>query len=275
MEWVRLHEASQPIQYHRNKKLTHFFDQMNKEDLIAVFKDTQAQVENQTVLGNSVTTKHEVSEISTVTNNGYDTVVKTINADTVSAAREYAGLGKTCVLNMASAKHAGGGVVNGAKAQEECLFRCSNLFETVVQEYYPLSYLEGLYTTDAIFFKDAEYKNIVPFAVDVATVAAVNLNPNARYDDQRASYEVDNYEKVTRDKIRLILYLANQNHCENIILGAWGCGVFKNDPTTISKLFKEVVDEHKGCFKNVIFAVINDHNSAGDNYTIFDATFNA
>ena len=56
--------------------------------------------------------------------------------------------------------------------------------------------------------------------------------------------------------------------CETIVLGAWGCGVFKNNPETIATLFKEVIEEGTTT-KNVVFAVINDHNSFADNYSIF------
>jgi uncharacterized protein (TIGR02452 family) len=246
---------------------------MNKNELISVFEDTVTLVETGQIKTNSVTTKHNTSERDIVVNQYVDTNIHTLNSDTVNAAFNYSMLGKTCVLNMASAKKAGGGVRNGAKAQEECLFRCSNLFETVTQDFYPLDYNEMLYTKDAVFFKNNEYELITPFTVDVVTVAAVNLNPNARYDDNK-QYEVDNYEKVMKDKIRTMLYLANANGCENVVLGAWGCGVFKNDPQLVANMFNEIVREHKGCFKNVLFAVINDHNSAGDNYDVFRQTFN-
>jgi uncharacterized protein (TIGR02452 family) len=245
---------------------------MNRNQLIEVFQDTKASAE----LGNSITKKHTtdlLNEVEMVAN--YDEMnVQTINSDTVSAASIFSKLGKTCVLNMASAKKAGGGVANGAKAQEECLFRCSNLTTTVVQDFYPLNYNEALYTTDATFFKDRNYNNIDPFTVDVVTIAAINLNPNAHYDDIIA-FEKQHYRIITQDKIRLMLLLANMNKCENVILGAWGCGVFKNNPSTISDMFHKVINnEFKGCFKNVIFAVINDHNSEGDNYSTFANRFN-
>jgi uncharacterized protein (TIGR02452 family) len=72
-------------------------------------------------------------------------------------------------------------------------------------------------------------------------------------------------------KIKLMLSLAYLNNCDNIILGAWGCGVFKNDPQTIANFFHEilVLEEYKYMFNKVIFAVINDNNSVGNNYEIF------
>jgi uncharacterized protein (TIGR02452 family) len=245
---------------------------MNKNQLIEVFEHTIA---NATV-GNSVTKKYTTDVLAKIASEvRFDEMnIQTINSDTVSAAQIFSKLGKTCVLNMASARKAGGGVANGAKAQEECLFRCSNLTSTVSQNFYPLKYDEALYTTNAVFFKNKEYNMIEPFIVDVITIAAINLNPNAHYDDE-VQYEKDNYREITMEKIRHMLLLANNNKCENIILGAWGCGVFKNNPLTISDMFHEVINrEFIGCFKNIMFAVINDHNSAGDNYNVFFDRFN-
>jgi uncharacterized protein (TIGR02452 family) len=250
---------------------------MNRNQLIEVFQDTMRLVEFGNIATMSSTRKHDFQTITNFSKGvglSQNPVIKTISSDTVSAAEIYSKLGRTCVLNMASAYHAGGGVVNGAKAQEECLFRCSNLYETVVQDFYPLKTTEALYTRDAVFFKDKDYNPITPFKVDVVTVAAVNLNPNAHYDENR-DYEIANYNDVMLDKIRLILHLAVENGCENIILGAWGCGVFKNDPEDVSKMFSDVIsNQFMHSFKNIIFAVINDHNSAGDNYKTFDKHFN-
>lgn len=246
---------------------------MNKVELINVFIDTMEMVNSKTINTNSITSKHVVSEYTINSNNSICNI-QTINSDTVSAALEYSKKGKTCILNMASAKRPGGGVVNGAQAQEECLFRCSNLFETISENFYPIKHSEGIYTSDAVFFKDRYYNNINPFTVDVVTIPALNLNPNAKYDDLNI---ISDYDILMKDKIRLMFHLASKNGCRNIILGAWGCGVFKNNPIDVANLFQEVILEKKSrispsysdCFDNIIFAVINDHNSVGNNFDIF------
>jgi uncharacterized protein (TIGR02452 family) len=161
---------------------------------------------------------------------------------------------------MASYKRPGGGVINGARAQEECLFRCSNLGHVIPNDFYPLQDNELLWTKDAVFFKDFNYGYMQDVHVDVVTIAAINLN------DQK----VNNYEELTKNKIRLMLSMAIKNDIDNIILGAWGCGVFGNEPGRMAKMFKDVLDEGYDCiFDNVIFAIINDHNSVGNNYDEF------
>ena len=169
---------------------------------------------------------------------------------------------------MASYKHPGGGFKNGARAQEECLFRCSNLIHVVPESHYPLKTKECLYTENAVFFKDFYYDYMDQVFVDVVTIAAINLNDDAKYDDSQKDLD---YINVTKNKIRLMLSLAIKNDVKNIILSSFGCGVFKNDPQIMSNLFHEILirEGYSNYFNNVVFAIINDHNSVGDNFDIF------
>lgn len=231
---------------------------MSELNLVSVFKDT---LEISTDIPPGITNKHSIQEIikpvgDEVTNVSVD------NLDTVSAIQKWSILGKTCALNMASPKKPGGGVRNGARAQEECLFRCSNLITSISKDLYPLSDFDCLYTTKSTFFKDKDYKHIDKLNCDVITIAAKNLSNSQIEND---------YESITKDKIRLMLSLPYLHGVDNLILGSWGCGVFNNDPNEIAQYFKSIIfDENYGSlYKNIIFAVINDHNSVDNNYKIF------
>ena len=239
------------------------------KNLVDVFQDT---LENSKNLTDSTTSKHTFDEILPAKLTMFKPNISVINTDSVSAVVEYSKLGKTCVLNMASYKRPGG-VHNGARAQEECLFRCSNLIQVVPTSFYPLEVNEALYTKDAIFFKDKEYDYMEPVVCDVITIAAINLNENVKYDPVQ---NLTDYRKITKDKIRLMVSLAAQNKVKNLILGAWGCGVFNNDPTTMSQYFGEVLvgEGYSVDFDNIVFAIINDHNSVGNNFDIFNNQFN-
>lgn len=191
--------------------------------------------------------------------------------DTVSALAKYVNNGKTAVLNMASHKRKGGGVERGAMAQEECLFRCSNLF-TIPDEFYPLAMNEFVYTHQAVFVKGGDYGTIWPMDADVITMAAPNLNKENKNCN---AHEVEGiYEDIMKKKINAMLDVAASNDCDNIILGAWGCGVFKNDPATVARLFKDILETKRYLFEKIVFAVINDKNSVGNNYQIFEETLN-
>ena len=244
-------------------------------NLISVFQDTLQYCDE--LDNNSDTKKYNFSNITPDPLTGLKENISVFNSDSVSALVKYHQSGKTCVLNMASHKRPGGGVYNGARAQEECLFRCSNLSSVIDTTLYPLEDDEAVYTQNAIFFKDVNYNYMSEVVCDVVTVAALRLygvldqNGNMSYESSNSEYR-----NITKNKIRLMLSLAAKNGVKNLILGAWGCGVFKNNPEVISGYFHEILvsECYSGSFNQVIFAVINDENSAGNNYEIFKRKFN-
>jgi len=253
---------------------------MKNETLIKVFEDTMKLVEDGAIETNSSTLKCDFSDINSEEETETPNIIVS-PLDSVSYIKENIE-GKTCILNMASYKRGGGGVRNGSNAQEECLFRCSNLFETVDQKFYPLKEDECLYTKDAVFFKDFYYNRMDPVIVDVVTIAAINLNKDSYYDFGANRWvdiledKDDNYINHTKDKIRLMLSVAEKNNVNTLVLGAWGCGVFKNDPTEMAEMFKQVLIDEKYAtkFKKVVFAIINDQNSVDDNYSKFSEVLN-
>lgn len=237
------------------------------KNLIEIYQDTLRLSKDMT---DSITTEHDFDDIIQPSKiEGIESNVYVINKDTVTVSTQLSKIGKTCLLNMASNKRPGGGVENGAIAQEECLFRCSNLSQTLSSDFYPILFNRCLYTKEAVFFKDFKYEYMSPIKVDVITIPAINLNSNLIKSTD------DTYESITKSKIRLMLSLAIKNDIKNIVLGAWGCGVFKNDPNTISTLFHEVlIDEnYHRSFENVVFAIINDSNSHSNNFSIFEKKF--
>lgn len=250
-----------------------------KEKLIKIYQDTKDICSSIPV---PITEKFNWIEDDIQGGNNYP--IKSGNIivepmDTVSALIKYSKLGKTAVLNMASSKRKGGGVENGARAQEEGLFRCSNLF-TIPDGLYPIGREEYIYTQDATFVKDFNYQEMTSIKADVITIPAINLN--SKSEDKSG---LGDYESEYLDRMFYMINSALINGCDNIILGAWGCGVFGNDPKIISELFKETLlgseDRHTDwipsslckMFNNVVFAVINDHNSVGSNYEVFKSTF--
>jgi uncharacterized protein (TIGR02452 family) len=249
-----------------------------KEELKQIFNDTKRFVELRHRGGS--TTKFDESSIKPISHY-LDPVIRVESIDSVSAVRKYGRLGSACVLNMASAKTAGGGVADGFTAQEECLFRCSSLSVSVTQDLYPLDGNVALYSNDICFFKDVDYEYNDAVIADVVSVAAVNLNINSKYDEETDIFidgmipKPKDYDDTMLKRIRLMCCLAIDNDVEYLILGAWGCGVFKNNPHDISELFHTVlISEGYGYFfRKVIFAVINDHNSVANNYEIFKERF--
>jgi uncharacterized protein (TIGR02452 family) len=216
----------------------------------------------------------------------YDTEVKVINQDCIYAAKDLIDKGfNPCVLNMASFSTPGGGVIKGSSAQEENIFRRTNIFQSLYQfhsigenygieqkeERYPLDYnFGGIYTPHVVVFKggsDTRYTLLEePFEIAVVSVSAVK-NPTLK-NGKLEPWVID----TTKSKIRQILDIALENGHDSLVLSAFGCGAYKTPPTEMAKLFKEVIESknYKGAFKVIHFAIINvastngSHNPEGN-----------
>jgi uncharacterized protein (TIGR02452 family) len=77
---------------------------------------------------------------------------------------------------------------------------------------------------------------------------------------QNQPQDMDKIDETLQIRKGKILGLAAYYGCDDLILGAWGCGVFRNDPATITKMFADfLLPEGKfwGRFKSVIFSVLD------------------
>ena len=184
------------------------------------------------------------------------------------------------VLNMASGSKPGGGVRHGAGAQEENLFRRTNLFlsmyqfATYAEEYgikrnekqYPLNRKTGgVYSPNITVFRSSESTGYEllnePFKISVISVAAIN-SPDLEEIDGKIKI-AEHLIEHEKEKIRTILRIGiNFNH-DSLVLSAFGCGAYKTPPKHMAELFKEVFeeDEFKNHFKLIVFAIIEDHNA--------------
>ena len=206
------------------------------------------------------------------------TEVEVVNDDCIIVAKSLKDSGfNPAVLNMASGRNPGGGVLNGAGAQEENIFRRTNLFLSMFQfapyaeEYgleksryqYPLDQNFGaVYTPDACVFRGPE-KDGYPlldecFNLSFISVPAVN-RPNLDGDGNLVAEEVVRIKNKMRTLFRIGLLKGH----DSLVLGAWGCGAYRNPPTQIARLFHEVMEEaeFKGKYRKIVFAIIEDHNS--------------
>lgn len=181
------------------------------------------------------------------------------NETTAQAAARLVSLGKDIVaLNFASARNQGGGFLSGAVAQEEDLCRASGLYACIKSK--PLFYNANImcddnYYTDGIiyspkvpFFRNEHGLFIdEPFMVSIVSAPAPNL---------RAAENVNEDFLIEKLLVRAtkILQVANENGHTNIILGAWGCGAFGNNPGMVANVFK-VALEQVPAFEHVCFAI--------------------
>lgn len=211
----------------------------------------------------------------------------------IEAAEEYVRQGKkVCVLNFASATNPGGGVVNGSSAQEECICRCTTLYpclnnDDLWTDFYkphrkaanPLYNNDCIYTPDICVFKsDINFPEPLPrdkwWKVNILTCAAPNLrerpsnpmNPHAGY--KQVKVTPTELETLLTYRIRRIFEVAVANENEVLILGAFGCGAFRNPHEIVGKVFCNVMQDHLGYFDTIEYAVYHTECEAA-NYEAF------
>lgn len=206
---------------------------------------------------------------------GHTTLISVKNKDCLYAAKELLTKGlKPIVLDMANGDHFGGGYLTGARAQEEDCCRRSGLSLAVdnrhglqTRNFYPLSQQSasaGLYVPSVPVFRAGADKGYLyldrPFNVAFGVIDAIN------------SPAIDNSGEIprlfpaetlrTREKIRTFFEMARQKGHDSVVFGALGCGAFRNPPGHIAEITLDVINkEFKHCFKEIVIAIIDDHNA--------------
>jgi len=260
---------------------------MGRDENIAVFKDTEKLCKTNPKLSESVK-KATASQKLILEGDHLPEQKKDIYKDAakviVSGKRTYEAAAAykenhVAVHNFASASNPGGGVVNGASAQEECLCRCSGLYfclnsPIMWDGFYkphrdahdPIHNDDIIYTPGVTVFKtDTASPQLMNesewYDVDVITCAAPNLRdqPSNRYNTGDGNKQVVMKDKdllaLHEKKLRRILEVVLSEGCDTVILGAFGCGAFQNNPEVVALANKNVIKDYLHAFKNIEFAV--------------------
>lgn len=263
---------------------------MSRFENIAVFEDTVSVCEKSSRLIESIKAsrktqifigeEEKLSDASKAARFEKEAEIIISKKRTFEAAQNYAKQGeKVAVLNFASSTNPGGGVVNGAGAQEECLCRISTLYFTLDTDenwkrFYephrkartPLHNDDILYTKNITVFKsDTTSPKLLPeskwYDVDVITCAAPNLreNPSNRYNsgdgDQRLILNNEELYSLHEKRDARIFDVASSQNIDVLVLGAFGCGAFMNDPKIVAKVMLNLAKKYAHSFKTIEFAV--------------------
>ncbi|MFD8643407.1 TIGR02452 family protein [Streptomyces zaomyceticus] len=171
------------------------------------------------------------------------------------------------VLNFASARNPGGGYLNGAQAQEEALCRSSALHATLLRApgYYAHHREErdAFYTDRVIHsprvpvFRDDRGAFLdEPFTVGFLTSPA----PNAGVVRRRTPELAGRLPAALASRAERVLETAAATGYRRLVLGAWGCGVFQNDPEQVAGAFTALLTgdgRFAGHFEEIVFAVLD------------------
>ena len=197
---------------------------------------------------------------------------------------------KIAVMNFANAFHAGGGVTKGSSAQEECLCRTSTLYpllyrknlrDTFYKHHYDLNTPKAtdslVYTEGVIICKtDEDLPKRMPkeewVRVDVITIAAPDLREksNKHAPLVNGGAYMNNAELFGYHVKRAIhmLTCAASKKADILVLGAFGCGAFENDPEVVARAYKIALHEFPKVFDKIEFAVYCSPKSSR-NYDVF------
>jgi uncharacterized protein (TIGR02452 family) len=190
------------------------------------------------------------------------TVIEVTEATSLSVARRHEAAGlRTLVLNFASATVPGGGFLNGERAQEEYHCRSSALFACQLngpmyafhlQQANALRSDAMIYSPDVPVFRDDAHKMLErPFKVAFISAAACDARDVAPLDQAKIPGAMG-------ARIVKVLAAAQANGHDALVLGAWGCGNFANDPALIAELFRQALHgPFRGAFRHVTFAIID------------------
>jgi uncharacterized protein (TIGR02452 family) len=211
------------------------------------------------------------------------TEIKVLNQTTFEALQQLShGAGHLACLNFASAKHPGGGFLSGAQAQEEALARSSALYACLLRasDYYE----RNRANRSAIYLDLVIFSPLVPFFRDdsgtlletpilASVISAPAPNAGAVADSEPGNMVL--LESALRRRAELVLQTAQGHGVEKLVLGAWGCGVFRNDPRMVARVFSELLSlagPFDGVFTEVVFAVF-DHSPGQATYKAFVDVF--
>jgi uncharacterized protein (TIGR02452 family) len=211
------------------------------------------------------------------------TVIEVTGEPSMRAARRLldGGAAEVTVLNFASARRPGGGYLGGARAQEEDLCRVSALYTTLLRapDFYAahradpdLAYSHRvIYSPGVPVYRDDRYRLLdEPYQVSFLTCAAPNAGAIAR----SRPGETSGIPQILTARAARVLAVAARHRGSALVLGAWGCGVFRNDPAQVAEAFRAnlALGPFAGVFDHITFAVL-DHAPGQPNLTAFRATF--
>ncbi|MEU7861042.1 TIGR02452 family protein [Nonomuraea sp. NPDC049141] len=198
---------------------------------------------------------------------GHRTSFEVTAEDSLQAARRLhlAGAERIAVLNFASARIPGGGYLGGAKAQEEDLCRNALLYPCLLQapDYYAahrdspdLLYSHRvIWSPDVPVHRDDDGQLLAePYPVSFLTCPA----PNAGQVLRREPSARNRIQRVLYQRAERVLAVAAHHGARQLVLGAWGCGVFRNDPHQVADAFHHHLTAGAAfstVFERVVFAV--------------------
>ena len=175
-------------------------------------------------------------------------------------------------LNFASAKNPGGGFLSGSQAQEESLARSSALYASLMKAW---DFYEQHRQNSSLLYSDSMIlsPNCPVFRDDAGNLLS-NIHhasfisaaaPNAGAVKDRSPDDLPRVPEVLETRAEYVLALAASQGYRHIVLGAWGCGVFRNDPGVVADVFMRLLGSSRwqNRFCRVLFSILDPSPEQG------------
>lgn len=232
--------------YEREQKALSWIERMEDE--------FPQEIEN-SILGAMVYNKY--SRIPSPLERSGNVSFEVTDLTTEKAILKYTRISSVAALNFASYKYPGGGFVKGSIAQEEALCHASSLYPVLSSERFAPEYEYnrshqngGLYNNWAIFTPDI----VFPSSGDWFDLADILTCPAPNYSAWKGQNQAL-YRQILVERIKFILDIFYTKKSKVVVLGAFGCGVFGNDPTQVAEIFRVLLEKYDYGFDRVVFAI--------------------
>ena len=306
--------SDQPIQWDREQMIARVAaPRLSSDDLVHIFRETQHAAHHGYTApsGRRVTIDpasvkamqegtnlfHRSPAVNSGLKNRFATEVRIVEQDSLQAAKTLVDQEKhPLVLNLANARSPGGGVRVGSRAQEESLFRCTNYDDGLNPKHNPYLARQlptnhkgkpryripevGCILTPFVTVIRGRTFTFLEESFQVTTLAsaAYDLNPDhwggARSSESPPSKPRYGFAKGTMKKIRAQLAVAANSGHTDLVLGAFGCGAFRNDPKVVSGIYRKLLEKaFPGVFQSITFAILGGSEKAQQNIDAFTAAF--
>ena len=259
---------------------------------ILTFEDTLAQYFSSTTLQRKVQLSQNEIELVCFTDNVINKETRLSNAritltrSSALAVAQKSIQKRTAILDFASATMPGGGVLIGSRGQEEDMCRYTTLYFNLNSDFLRENYYEKnrrdaclirrstcIYIPEVQIIKNPEspmtrFSEEQYLPIDVIVCAAPNLR---KVSEMPSKDELLTYHE---ERAKNIFQCAERHHISNLILGAFGCGAFRNPPEIVAEAYRNVLSVYGKSFDSIMFAFNcsseNDKNFLAFNHVLQD-----
>ena len=177
------------------------------------------------------------------------------------------------LLNMCSVSKLGGAVYKGMFAQEEEIYRSTNIFSKISDIHYPISNDQLLLTKNVKIIQCRSSKSYFDFInvkkekcfIDIISIPSLR-KPDVILKDNLEFYKNEEDFQIIYNKLESLFKTFILNNNIDIVIGAFGCGIYKNPINDVIKIFKSLLVDYSKFFNSITFSILDKSN---ENY-LFD-----